>query len=215
MVAARTIDIEGRVRDPENDLLLVDAEVLTDQITGTLTDTHGRFKLEDVLEGVPLHVMVRAFGYLRVDTIILPDVDESYVFEPRPDPWVEEMIAEQIGRIEERSAGILTVGRRPMDRESLLRYAGTHTLGDAIEFEYFRGVQGIACVFVDEELRDFLPLEVLLQGILPERLERIELLFEGAMLRIYTREFMQDLFDLVVELRTPIFVPGTNPPLCR
>ena len=216
VVEARQIDIEGRVRDPEKDLLLVDAEVLTDQRPGTLTDTHGRFKLEDVLEDVPLHVMVRAFGYLRVDTIILPNKDESYVFEPKPDPWVVDMIADQIGLIEERSAGLLAVGRRPMDRESLLKYAGTHTLGDAIDFEYFRGVQGIACVFLDEELQDFLPLEVLLQGILPERLERIEVLFGGAMLRVYTREFMQDLFDLVVELHQPFFFqPPFGEPICR
>jgi len=129
----------------------VDAEVLSDQRPGTLTDAHRRFKLEDVLEEVPLHVMVRAFGYLRVDTIILPDKDESYVFEPKPDPCVEEMIAEQIGLIEERTAGLLAGGRQPMNRESLLRYAGTHTLGDAIDFEYFRGVRGIACVFLDEK----------------------------------------------------------------
>ena len=93
---------------------------------------------------------------------------------------------------------------------------GANPLGDAIDFEYFRGVQGIECVLVDEKLQDFLPLETLLQGILPERLERIEVLFGGAMLRVYTREFMQDLFDLVVELNQPFyFQPPFGDPICR
>ena len=216
VVDAREVDVEGLVRDPLHDLLLVDAEVLTDQRPGTLTDAHGRFKIDNVLEDVPLHVMVRAYGYLRVDSIILPDEDETYIFELQPDPWVEDMIADQIGLIEERPAGLVTVGRQPMDRETLLKYAGTHTLGDAIDFEYFRGVQGIECVLVDEKLQHFLPLETLLQGILPERLERIEVLFGGAMLRVYTREFMQDLFDLVVELNQPFyFQPPFGDPICR
>ncbi len=50
LVVARTIDIKGRVRDPEKDLLLVNAEILTNQVPGTLTDAHGRFTIDDVLE---------------------------------------------------------------------------------------------------------------------------------------------------------------------
>ena len=205
-VELREIDIEGRVRDPERDLLLMDAEILTNQIEGTWTDAHGRFKLEDVLAEVPLRVIVRAFGYLAVDTILLPDEDEDYVFEVEPDPWVERMIEEQVERLDERSVGVRAVFMPPMDRERLLRYAGTFTLLDALEVEYReRRIDQIACVFIDER-QEYVPVDVLLQTTLPEELERVELLFDGRMLRIYTREFMQYMFDLELELRAPILI---------
>jgi len=208
VVDLRRIDIRGRVRDAERDLLLVDAEILTNQVPGTLTDANGRFKLEDVLEGVPLRVIVRPYGYLRVDTIFLPDKDETYIFEPVTDPWVEGMIAEQVAQLEERVVGLVTVGRPPMDRERLLRYAGAFTLLDALAIEFRnREVDQIPCVIVDERREDFLPIETLLQTTLPEELERVELLFRGEMLRIYTREFMQYMFDRELQLRAPVWVP--------
>jgi hypothetical protein len=210
LVDLRRIDIKGRVRDAERDLFLVDAEIFTDQIPGTLTDANGRFKLENVLEGVPLRVVVRPYGYLRMDTVFVPDKDETYVFEPVPDPWVEGMIAEQVARIEERGAG-LGYRRPPMNRDRLLRYAGSFTLLDALEIEFRnRDIAQIPCVIVDERREEFLPVGFFLQTTLPEELERVELLFSGDMLRIYTREFMQYMFDTELELRAPVWVPGAG-----
>ncbi len=213
-VELREIDIEGRVRDPERDLLLPDVEILTDQIEGTLTDAHGRFKLDDVLAEVPLRVIVRAFGYLTVDTILLPDEDENYVFEVEPDPWVENMIEEQIGRLEARSVGFRATFMPAMNRERLLRYAGTFSLLDALQVEYReRNMDRIDCLFIDER-QEYVPVDFLLQTTLPEELERIEFLFDGRMLRIYTREFMQYMFDLELELRAPVFIDLLGAPFC-
>ena len=65
-------------------------------------------------------MIVRSFGYLTVDTILVPDKDDGwYLFEVEPDPWVEDMIADQIRLIEERSAGLRT-STDPMNRERLL-----------------------------------------------------------------------------------------------
>ena len=104
----------------------------------------------------------------------------------------------------------------PTNRERLLRYAGTHTLGDAIHFEYWgRGIDGIGCVLIDEkQTSQIVPIDHFLHTTLPEELERIEFLDfgpQGLMLRIYTREFMQEMFDLNLELRTPVMVGG----ICR
>ena len=159
-VELRTIDIKGRVRDAARGLLLADAEILTNQVAGTQTDAHGSFKLEGVLEGVPLRVIVRPYGYLRVDTIFVPNEDEDYVFEPVPDPWVENMIAEQI--------------------------------------------------------LDCAQLGHILDTTLPQEVELIEFLFFDRllMLRIYTREFMQEMFDRSIELRAPTLAPLSRPPVC-
>jgi len=224
-VELRTIDIKGRVRDPEHDLLLVNAEVLTNQVAGTHTDAHGRFTLKDVLEGVPVRVIVRPYGYLRVDTTFVPNEDENYLFEVEPDPWVEEMIAVQIGKLEERVAGMRAVAWPPMNREELLQYSGTFTLHDMLEREYpnSTAIGGIICAFLDE-VKILDPADSAMRGVdgrlrfravldttLPEELERVELLAFGQppvfMLQIYTREFMQEMFDLELELRRPVLTP--------
>ena len=59
---------------------------------GTITDAHGRFTLDDVFEGAPLRVAVRAFGYLPVETIVEPSEDGDYVFELEVDPVVQQLI---------------------------------------------------------------------------------------------------------------------------
>jgi len=92
------------------------AEILMGQIPETRTDAHGRFTLDDVLEDVPIRVIVNAFGYLPVDTILLPGEHQSYLFEPVVDPVLERMIEVQVGRIEERSDGYFTGGMRPIAR---------------------------------------------------------------------------------------------------
>ena len=215
-VELQTIDIKGRVRDPAHDLLLVNAEVLTNQVEGTQTDAHGRFTLDNVLEGVPLRVIVRPYGYLRVDTILLPDEDESYVFEVEPDPWVEEMIAEQVGRIEERSAGRARIVPS-MNREDVLRYAGTFTLYDMLETEYRYYMPRVVCALIDEEhILNSALLGHMLETIYPQEVELIEFLFfdRALMLRIYTRKFMQEMFDLNIQLRVPALFGAGNPPVC-
>lgn len=210
VVEPRAIDIKGRVRDPGRGLLLVDAEILTNQIPPTGTDDHGRFTLDDVFEDVPLRVIVRAFGYVPVDTILLPDEDESYLFELVPDTVVERMIGVQVRRLEERAAGRRSALMRPMNRERLLRYAGHADLLTTLEFEYWRRIGRVGCVVLDEE-QLLGGATSLLWTMLPEELERIEFLFRGAMLRIYTREFMREMIAGGIELRRPSMV-GT---ICR
>ena len=48
-----------------------------------------------------------------------------------------------------------------------------------------------------------------------KRVKRLAILFGGAMLRIYTREFMRNLLTGSVELIEPRFVGIVSPPLCR
>ena len=102
-----------------------------------------------------------------------------------------------------------------MDRDRLVFYSGTFSLLEALEVEYRnRDMAGIGCIIIDEKREDFLPADHLLQTLLPEELERVELLFDGQMLRIYTREFMQYMFDTELELRVPVFVAIDPLPLC-
>ena len=74
------------------------ADIFTNQVSPTETNSYGRFGIDDVFEDIPLRVIVRAFGYLPVDTILLPDEDEDYLFELVEDSLVERMIEVQVAR---------------------------------------------------------------------------------------------------------------------
>jgi len=221
VVEAGTLDFHGRVRDPVRDFILVDAQVLVRGRDPVWTDTHGRFDVDDLLEGVPVSIAIRAFGYLPVDTTFIPDDDERYDFHLRRDAFAEAMIAMQVARIEERAGGRITSRQRVMDRESVLRYTGSHTAATMLQFEFPpRTVGRIMCTFIDErqidlsrgaigrEIRD-----AVLSHTLPEEIERVELLqfdnLEGRplMLQIYTRSFVMAMATRGLSLRTPTITP--------
>jgi len=218
VVEAGTVDYHGRVRDPERDFFLVDAQAVVRGRDPVWTDSHGRFDIDDLPEGVPVNLTVRAFGYLPIDTTVVPDDDERYDFDLARDGFAEAMIAMQVRRLEERAGGREAGGWwGELDRERIVRYTGSHTAGTMIEFEYPARIQArIACVFIDErqagmssgaigrEVRD-----VSLTHTLPEEIERVELLqfddYEGRplMLQIFTRSFIMAMATEGVTLRTP------------
>ena len=79
LIESRTIDFDGRVRDPRLDYSVKDARVTTDQGHEEWSNAHGRFDLDDVREGVTLRVVIHAFGYLPLDTAFVPDDDATVV----------------------------------------------------------------------------------------------------------------------------------------
>jgi hypothetical protein len=216
VVEAGTLDFEGRVRDPERDFTVVDAQVLTPGRDPVWTDTHGRFDLDDVPEGVPLQITVRAFGYLPIDTTFVPDDEDRYDFDLRRDAFAEALIGVQVRRLEERAGGRLMTGRGSMDRSEILRYTGSHTASTMMQFNFpQRTLDRISCAFLDErqldvsasmggEIADFV-----LGQTLPEEIERLELLLfqtavgEVVMLQVYTRSFIMAMSTQGFALRTP------------
>ena len=209
----RPIDLRGTVLDPENEMYLVGAEVLTNQGQVSETDAHGIFRLRRVLEEIPLQVSVRSFGYLPLDTVIVPRRGERPRFELHPDEVVEAQIAVQVERLERRHAPHFAPMFRSMNRHELLRYAGSHTLGTVLEFRYWRYVDRIRAVVVDgRQVAIFEDPAAELSHILPEEIERIE--FSGGkantVLRVYTRDFMRRLLTQEVTL-SPDLCEGGAP----
>jgi hypothetical protein len=208
-VDLRLVEMRGTVRDPEEDFSLVDVAVLTDQGRSTRTDEHGRFDVE-VLDGLPLHVTIRAFGYLPFDSVVTPREEVRYVFELQLDPLIETMVAVQVERLERRASPRFAAGYRNLNRERLIRYAGSATLWDVLLFEYGeRRLERVGCILIDEVMYPAGPeARSILLHTLPEQLERIEFMFRGAMLRIYTREFMQEMIARNMPLRRPVMFGG-------
>ena len=102
---------------------------------------------------------------------------------------------------------------RPMNRESLLRWRG-YTLEELIRIKYPMRGSGIRCVVVDEHVLSPGMAEGVLLTTLAFEVERIEFLFRGRMLRVYTREFMRTMVGSGLELRRATYVDLVSPPLC-
>ncbi len=210
VVEARTLDFDGRVRDPALDYFVLDAQVFSDQGHEEWTNAHGRFDLDDVFEATPVHVVIRAFGYLPLDTTFVPDDEERYDFDLVTDPLATAMIAFQVQRLEHRAGDLLYESRPPMNRAELSRYAGFGTVQSLMENKYPLAIlRRIECLTLDEEvIWTRWRINSVIRNTIPEELERIELLeFPGPgrsfQLRIYTRAFFQEL------------IAGRNPPLGR
>lgn len=208
VVTARKIQVEGRVQDPVRDVRLRDADVFTNQGLPTRTNRQGNFQLKDVWEGAPLAVLVAAFGYLPVDTILIPSDGDRYVFDLSPDPVVERMIARQVERIEQRSRGRLSVLARPLDRETLL-HSGGGSLRDILMARYSIHLRRLQCIVVDDRMLPPGMEEEMLGHMNPDDVERVEVLFRGAMLRVYTRNFIRRMVSGSVKLPSLV-----EPPPC-
>ncbi len=123
------------------------------------------------------------------------------------------MIATEVERIEKRAGGRLAITMRPLDRDDLLSWDNA-TLLDVLRHEYPNRGRRVRCVLVDEELLLAGMAEGVLLTTLARDVERIEFLFDGAMLRVYTREFMRTMLGSGIELRRPTYVEWAEPPLC-
>ncbi|MEQ9398829.1 MAG: carboxypeptidase-like regulatory domain-containing protein [Longimicrobiales bacterium] len=212
VVAPRPVEITGRVRDPERDISLGGAEVIGGTSGGTTTNGAGRFDL-DGWEGHPLYVGVRAFGYLPLDTVVVPEREErSFLFPMRADPLVERMIEVEMERLDERAGGRMSITRPPMNRDDLLRYRGA-SLADLLRARH--RTRGLKCVVLDERPLTPEMARAVLHMTMAHEVERIEFLFGKAMLRVYTRDFVRSMLGGGLELGRPVFVSMADPPLCR
>lgn len=212
VVAPSPLEMNGRVRDLERDISLAGAEVIDGNSGGATTNGAGRFSL-DAWEGHPLYVGIRAFGYLPLDTVVVPDPDhDSFTFPMRTDSLVERMIDVEMKRLDDRAGGRMSITRPPMNRADLLRYRGA-SLMDLLKARH--RTRGLQCVVLDE--RSLTPEmgRAVLDMTMAHEVERIEFLFGKAMLRVYTRDFVRRMLGGGFELRRPVFVEMADPPLCR
>lgn len=211
VVAPREVDVRGEVRDPERDLPLDDAEVYTSEGDATRTNARGKFDVRG-WEGIGLLVQIRAFGYLPVDSVLDPSPDDDVLFELVPDPVVERMITAEIRRIEERAGGRRAITLRPLNRDDLLRRRG-RTLHELLSTEYGHRVS-LGCVAVDERVLAPSMADAMLRTTFVQDVERVEFLFRGRMLRVYTRAFIRTMLGGGVELGHVSYVDMARPPFC-
>jgi hypothetical protein len=103
-IVLEKIDFDGRVRDPRRaDSWVSGAEVTSDQGHDERSNLFGRFDLDDVFDGPPLRVSIRAFRYLPLDTTFIPDDEDRRSFDLVPDPVMDRIIAAYVTDLDERA----------------------------------------------------------------------------------------------------------------
>ena len=229
-VELRTIDFDGEARDPATDGIVMDALVVSSQGHEERTNAHGHFDLDDVVEGAPLRIEIRAFSYLPLDTTFVPDDAGRRVFELEVDSLMIRMIDVQVRRIESRAEGRIVSFPRVMDRQRLARYLNNFTLLDMLEREVPARVLGrVACVLIDDQqidgttgfMRAALRRSYLL-GTYPDEVERLEFLEfttpgggRVLQLRVYTKDYMARLVGSDRPLPPPVLLYSAAGVTCR
>jgi len=211
-VDARKIGIRGVVVDRQSEQRLIRTEIGTSLNHETRTNGAGRFRLRDVPAGFPVQVRLRAFGYLPLDSTIIAEQDTSMTFAMEIDSLAQRMIGVAVGRLEERSRPFRSAIMPPIGREELLRNSNATVL-DVLKSRYSINLRRIQCILIDDR-QTYNGLDEM-AVILPEELERIEVLERGRMLRLYTRNFIKRMLGGGVQLVRPLYVEFARPPVCR
>lgn len=219
-----TLDFDGRVRDPRTDSYVFDADVRSDQGHQESSSLSGRFDLDDVYDGPPLRLVIRAFRYLPLDTTFVPDDEDRYPFDLAPDPVMGRMIDAYVARLDDRAARRIYRYQPALNREDLAAFAGNATLRMVMETKYPPHiVRRIGCFILDErEYRFSSEAERISvwEGTFANEIERIELFeFPGYarlfMARVYTRWFFQRQVGNPEELDRPTMVATPGGIICR
>lgn len=223
-VTLETVDFEGRVRDPRTDSWVLDAEVRSDQGHHESTNLYGGFGLDDVFDGPPLRLIIRAFRYLPLDTTFVPDDEERYPFDLSPDPVMSRMIEAYVDRLDERAGKRIYPYQPALNRQDLARFSPGRSLRAIMEAKYpLHIVRRIGCLFLDEHeyrFRSEGERISVMEGTVANDLERIELLeFPGEgrliMARVYTRRFFQRRVGTSDKLDRPSMISTPVGFMCR
>ena len=212
VVDVEEVGLRGQVREARGGRSLPGADVGTSRGHVTRTDNRGRFRFDAWAE-VPIQILIRAFGYLPMDTVVVPAKGRRFTFDLAEDSVVKRMIGVELRRLEERAGGHMAITMRPLNREELLRWRGA-SLKEVLRVKFPIRRRRLRCVVVDEKALTPEMTDGVLDTTLAQDVERIEFLFGGAMLRVYTREFMRTMIGGGIYLRRPLFVGMANPPLC-
>ncbi|MGH7459529.1 MAG: carboxypeptidase regulatory-like domain-containing protein [Longimicrobiales bacterium] len=187
-VVSRWVNVRGRLTERTSGRPVTDGAVHASQQRPTRSNVDGRFHFRRVPAGVPFEVNVLAFSYQPVHVSLVPDKDTTLTFDLVPDSFVLRLIDQQLARLEARM--VQSQGEEfALTRQALARFDGG-SLGDAfsqlIQFGPYPRVGPAACFFLDEKEFPGNPMGFLI----PQEVERVEVLHNGATVRVYTRRFM-------------------------
>lgn len=188
LVARReSFTLSGEVIAEDDEHALPDADVTIGE-RETVTNGAGRFRFRNVTAGEAVTLSIGAPGYIPVNITLTAARDTTLRIRLQPDPVGQQMIAQQVQRIQRRMRAA-PVASRAFTRADLLRH-GAASVGEALRLLGGppRGRNsGIRCVIIDE--RPWYDGPQILDHFTPEQIDRVE--YVGSTLRVYTVGFVR------------------------
>ena len=187
-VRAREFMLRGTVADSTG-FGLIDARVTLPNGKRDRTNAHGSFKFKLPAEQ-DAHLAITAFGYLPLDTALTLVGDTAVRATLRTDPIIRAMTMRQLALIDDRSRSLRFAGMPVMDRSTIMQFVNSTVL-DMLKQYYGFSLDRVSCVVLDDHVSGagLAPFVTLV----PDKLERVEVLQRGTMMRIYTREYLRRL----------------------
>ena len=208
--ANRTYTIRGEVTEKASGEPVIDAETLLGTNRRTATNMNGTFKFSKVRVGQPVVIQVRAIGMMPADLRVDADNDTTLQFQLVPDPIGQGLLAQQVARLEKRTAGIgqsvQTIGR-----ETLLR--SNETMYDLVRRRVQAYRRVVRCLFIDERISGVGIEELML--FLPQQVERVEFIDRGTMVRVYTRRYVEDMMLKRAHPMAIVFIETPRGTTCK
>ena len=209
-IDVRTFSLRGRVLDAASGHGIIDALVTAGEREDR-TNVIGSFRIRRLPASTPILVGVEAFGYLPQTIQLVAPEDTTIRFTLDVDPIGQRMIDAQVERIVTRSDAV-PHARHAIGRAELVRRSPWSAY-DIIKARLGLRFDRIRCLFIDDIQRHNGNIE--LQMVMPEELERIEIIDGGVMVRLYTRRQIQDLVRGRVILRPILLVETPGGYLCQ
>lgn len=207
-VEGRTITVQGVVTGSDG-RRISGALVFVGEDERTETGLSGRFRVARVPVGLAIAVDVRALEYMPARIALITERDTTLSVTLEPDPVSRRMVERQMERLHLRSR-TSPRSRIELDREALLR-TPSWSAYEVIVRRIGRA-SAIRCLVIDEVpvrlTPGFTHGDDLLGSWLTEEIQRIEIFGRGAMVRVYTREFMERLVQDDAELDLTLDLPG-------
>jgi hypothetical protein len=217
LVRARYVNVGVRLTDGTTDRPVTGEAVYATHGRSKRTNLDGRLKFDRVPTGSLLLIDVRAFAYEPVSQLLeVSEGDTTVHIALVPDTAVTRRIAEEAARLQKRSNS-LPSWSRIIEREDLLRMV-PYTAAEAVKL-YAREGLSATCFTIDEARIHVEPGLIgaasWLEAYMPEEIERIEVLRGGAVLRVYTRRFIERMVRGEVTLQPLTYIRGMyGPAIC-
>lgn len=209
-IDVRTFTLRGRVLDAATGLGVSGAMVYAGDAEDD-ANVIGSFRIRRIPAGSPIRVAVEAFGYLPYATELTAHGDTTVRVELAVDPIGQRMIDAQVEKLVTRSNAV-PHPRSAITRQELVRRSPWSAY-DILKARLGPRFNRIACLFIDDIQRRNGTEE--LYGYLPEELERIEIIDNGVMVRLYTRRQIQEQVRGRVVLRPILLIETPGGYICQ
>jgi hypothetical protein len=209
-IDVRTFSLRGRVVDAGSGHGIIGAMVRAADREDD-TNVIGSFRIRRLPASTPIRVGVEAFGYLPQTVELIAREDTTIRFEMEVDPIGQRMIDAQVEKLVTRSDAVPHM-RSAITRDELVRRSPWSAY-DILKARLGPRFNRIACLFIDDIQRRNGTEE--LYSYLPEELERIEIIDNGVMVRLYTRRQIQELVRGRVTLRPILLIETPGGYICQ